>query len=147
MIMNEDSDMARLYREAYGDIKADKEHDYNESLRIDKKYAYLFDENALKSRMGTEIYNLQVEKPTLEEEILTTEMSDEELDLVYKKYKFMQAENNGMLREIDTETQGFIQNFNAGSATATPIEGEFEKSVKSSLDFRNEIGMIINKKA
>ncbi len=35
VIMNEDSDMARLYREAYGDIKADKEHDYNESLRID----------------------------------------------------------------------------------------------------------------
>jgi hypothetical protein len=32
--MNEDPDMSRLYREAYGDIKAEKEFDYNESKRI-----------------------------------------------------------------------------------------------------------------
>lgn len=43
LIMNEDTDMSRLYREAYGDIKADKEHDYDESVRIDEKYSYLFD--------------------------------------------------------------------------------------------------------
>lgn len=34
VIMNEDPDMSRLYREAYGDIKAEKEFDYNESKRI-----------------------------------------------------------------------------------------------------------------
>lgn len=38
--MNEDADMARLYREAYGDVKAEKEFDYNESKRIHDKYAY-----------------------------------------------------------------------------------------------------------
>ena len=47
VIMNEDTEMSRLYREAYGDIKADKEHDYDESLRIDKKYSYLFDNQTL----------------------------------------------------------------------------------------------------
>ena len=31
VIMQEDPEMSRLYREAYGDIKAEKEHDYNES--------------------------------------------------------------------------------------------------------------------
>jgi hypothetical protein len=145
VIMNEDSDMARLYREAYGDIKADKEHDYNESLRIDKKYSYLYDKKSLYNKMGTEKYNLQEEKPTLEEEILTSEMSDEELDLVYKKYKFMQAENQGKLREIETEAQEFIQNFNAGSAKSS--QNEFEHSVRTSADFKNEIGLILNKKA
>jgi hypothetical protein len=29
--MQDDADMARLYKEAYGDIKAEKEHDYNEA--------------------------------------------------------------------------------------------------------------------
>jgi hypothetical protein len=51
---------------------------------------------------------LQVEKPTLEEEILTSELSDEALDLVYKRYKFMQAENTGMMREIDVEAKEFV---------------------------------------
>ena len=34
LIMNEDPEMSRLYREAYGDIKADKESDYDEATRI-----------------------------------------------------------------------------------------------------------------
>lgn len=118
LIMNEDTDMSRLYREAYGDIKADKEHDYDESVRIDEKYAYLFDKQTLLTKKPTDKYNLQVEKPTLEEEILTSEMSDEALDLVYKRYKFMQAENTGMMREIDVEAKEFVQNFNAGQAKA-----------------------------
>ena len=58
VIMNEDTEMSRLYREAYGDIKADKEHDYDESLRIDKKYSYLFDNQTLQGRKGTDKYNL-----------------------------------------------------------------------------------------
>ncbi len=71
-------------------------------------------------------------------------MSDEELDLVYKKYKFMQAENQGMLREIETEAQEFIQNFSAGNARTS--QNEFEQSVRSSTDFKNELGLILNKK-
>jgi len=47
VIMQEDPEMSRLYREAYGDIKAEKEHDYNEALRIHEKYAYLYDKKNL----------------------------------------------------------------------------------------------------
>jgi hypothetical protein len=145
--MNEDTEMSRLYREAYGDIKADKEHDYNESLRIDKKYSYLFDNQTLKGRKGTDKYNVQEEKPTLEEEILSSEMSDEALDLVYKRYKFMQAENTGKLREIDVEAKDFVQNFSSGSAKVSSTDGDFERSVRSTFDFRNQLGLILNKKA
>ena len=81
--------MARLYREAYGDIKAEKEHDYNESLRIHEKYAYLFDKKSLVDKVPTSKYDLQNERPTAEEEVLTTELSDAELDLLYKRYKFI----------------------------------------------------------
>lgn len=40
VIMNEDPEMAQLYRDAYSDIKADKEFDYNEANRIYDKYNY-----------------------------------------------------------------------------------------------------------
>ena len=87
--MDEDADMARLYREAYGDVKADKEKDYTESIRLHDKYAYLFDRKTLDRKMASDKYNLAQEKETIEEEMLTTELSDEELDLVYKRYKIM----------------------------------------------------------
>lgn len=87
--MQEDPEMSRLYREAYGDIKAEKEHDINESQRIHEKYAYLFDKNSLTGKVPTSTYDLQNERPTPEEEILTTELSDAELDLLYKRYKFI----------------------------------------------------------
>ena len=127
MIMNEDTEMSRLYREAYGDIKADKEHDYDESVRIDEKYNYLFDKQSLHSKKPTEKYDVQNEKPTPEEEILTSEMSDEALDLVYKRYKFMQAENAGKLREIDVEAKEFVQNYNAGQAKAQNVAGDADR--------------------
>jgi hypothetical protein len=56
--MSEDPEMARLYREAYGDIKAEKEHDYNEALRIHEKYAYLFQKNSLNDKVPTNRYDL-----------------------------------------------------------------------------------------
>jgi hypothetical protein len=83
----------------------------------------------------------------MEEEILTSEMSDEALDLVYKRYKFMQAENTGKLREIDVEAKDFVQNFSAGSAKVATTDGDFERSVRSTFDFRNQLGLILNKKA
>ena len=85
--------MSRLYREAYGDIKSEKEHEYNEAQRIHDKYAYLFDQNSLENKVPTSKYDVQNERPTPEEEMLTTELSDEELDLLYKRYKFAQKEN------------------------------------------------------
>jgi hypothetical protein len=35
--------------------------------------------------------------------MLTTEMSDEELDLVYKRYKIMQLTNDETIAEIEEE--------------------------------------------
>jgi hypothetical protein len=116
VIMSEDDDMARLYQEAYGDVKADKEHDYNESVRIHDKYSYLYDRDSLDDKVPTNKYNVQDEKPTIEEEIMTTELSDEELDLVYKRYKLMQAENNDFMRDADEEANELIQKYNANAA-------------------------------
>ena len=43
----EDAEMARLYREAYGDIKKDKEYDYDEADRIQARFDYLKDSKSL----------------------------------------------------------------------------------------------------
>lgn len=95
--------MARLYREAYGDIKKDKEFDYDEADRIYNRFDYLKDGKSLQNRMPSEQYNVTNEQPTIEEELFTTELSEEELDLVYKRYKVMQGQNLDRLREVDEE--------------------------------------------
>lgn len=51
VIMDEDADMSRLYREAYGDIRADKEADYDEAVRIQEKYGYLHDGKTLDKKL------------------------------------------------------------------------------------------------
>ena len=61
VILDEDQDMSKLYREAYGDIKAEKEAEYNEAQRIHDKYAYLYDKNTLDSKAPTKKYDLHNE--------------------------------------------------------------------------------------
>ena len=144
VIMQEDPEMARLYREAYGDIKAEKEHDYNESLRIHDKYAYLFDKKALDGKVPTSKYDLQNERPTAEEEMLTTELSDVELDLIYKRYKFMQSENKDSMEEIDEEARALVAKFQQGEARAP---SDPEKILRSPNELANELGLMMNKRA
>lgn len=43
----------------------------------------------MNNKILSEKYNLMKEEKTLEEEVLTTELSDHELDLMYKRYKLM----------------------------------------------------------
>lgn len=142
--MNEDPDMSRLYREAYGDIKAEKEHDYNESKRIHDKYSYIFDGKSLKSKIPTDKYSLKTDENSVNDEVFTTELSDEGLDLVYKRYKILQAENSDVMREVDEEAREFIQNFNAGKAKQGD---DAERQVRSPVEFENELGLILNKRA
>jgi len=57
-VTQEDPEMARLYREAYGDIKNDKEFDYNEADRIFERFDYLKDGKSLKNKVASENYNV-----------------------------------------------------------------------------------------
>lgn len=58
VIMDQDSEMARLYREAYGDIQREKEADETEANRIHDKYAYLYDGKTLENRKPSQRYDL-----------------------------------------------------------------------------------------
>jgi hypothetical protein len=144
VILDEDADMGRLYQEAYGDVKADKEADYNEAVRLQEKYSY--NKHGLGGRKESEKYNLaeREKRPeTVEEEMLTTEMSDEGLDLIYKRYKLMQWENDTAMRDAEGEAYELVQSFNAGNARSE----DGEKGINTPLDLQNELGQILNKKA
>lgn len=143
VIMDEDPEMARLYREAYGDIKADKEADEDLANRIHDKYDYLNDGKTLNRRKETNRYNLHEEKDTFEEELMTTELSDEGLDLLYKRYKVMQYQNSDALRDIETEAYELVQQFNAGTAKHADESG---RSMRSPNDLQNQLGQLLNKK-
>ena len=41
--------MALLYREAFGDIKKDKEADYDEADRVFEKFSYMKDQYSLRN--------------------------------------------------------------------------------------------------
>lgn len=110
--MDEDAEMAKLYREAYGDIKADKEADYNEAVRIHDKYSYQKRGEGVKGSA----FDLSEEKKSLEEEMLTTELSDEGLDLIYKRYKMMKWDNSDALRDLDEEAAELFSQYNSGLA-------------------------------
>ena len=83
-----------------------------------------------------------MEKQELEEEILTTELSDEELDLIYKKYKLLQWRNSDKLKDINQEAYDLAQSFGAGTART----GEDDHKIRSPIELQNEIGMVLNKK-
>lgn len=143
VLMDEDPDMARLYREAYGDIKLEKEADEDLANRIHDKYDYLNDDKTLNRRKPTDRYNLHVEKDTFEEELMTTELSDEGLDLLYKRYKVMQNQNSDALKDIETEAYELVQQFNAGTAKHADESG---RSMRSPYDLQNQLGLLLNKK-
>lgn len=59
--MNTDPEMAQLYRDAYQDIKKEKELDENEANRIFDKYNYLFHNDYKDGVKYSEKYDLSKE--------------------------------------------------------------------------------------
>jgi hypothetical protein len=97
-ILNNDPEMAELYRETYQEIKNDKEYEEHEANRIDNKYKFLEDGEYKIDN----IYNPELDLPEIQksdEEAITTELSDTELDYVYKRYKLLQKETTNTAEE------------------------------------------------
>lgn len=87
-IIDKDSEMAELYRETYQEIKADKEYEEHEANRLYNKYKYLDSAEYTENRMYQPQYDL-AEIENEKDDSLTTEMSDTELDYLYKRHKLL----------------------------------------------------------
>jgi hypothetical protein len=68
------------------------------------------------NKVYSEKYDMTKEEKTLEEEIITTELSDEELDLMYKRYKVLTTEIEEEVGSIDDQVKALIQQFKGGKA-------------------------------
>lgn len=98
--------MSRLYRETYEDIKNEKEYEENEANRVYNKYHYLFDDDYKIHTKYSEMYDLGKEEKGDLDEIISTEMSDEETDYIYQRYKVMLYENKVSMEDIDEKAEG-----------------------------------------
>ena len=114
--MNDDPEMARIYQEAYSEIKHDREKEYTEILRIKGKYDYIFDENAMTDKKISDRYTLDPDPQDIEEEMMSTELSDPEYDLIYKRYKMAHYEHKVSVEEIEEEARDLKINFFLGKA-------------------------------
>jgi hypothetical protein len=63
---------------------------------------------------------------------------------MYKRYKFMQAENLEDMKEIDEEARNLVSKFQAGEARS-PFDKE--KVIRNPNDLANDLGLMMNKRA
>ena len=77
--------------------------DETDANRIHEKYAYLYDEKQTKNKLVTDKYNLAKKENQIDDEVYSTELSDMDLDITYKRYKNMQKMNKASMDDIQDE--------------------------------------------
>lgn len=87
--MNNDSMTAQIYQGTYSNVKDDAELESKELKALHDKYDYVYDKERMKDKLPTEWYDLQ-ELDDAEDVQYSTDFTDEENDLVYKRYKMQQ---------------------------------------------------------
>ena len=106
VIMNNDPEMAEMYRDTYNDIKNEKESYYNQAARIHNKYSYLDDEEFMSDKKPNKYGDiLKSDRSDAEEPYFSTDMTDDELDLIYKRYKMLQFANKTRQKDLDEEAE------------------------------------------
>jgi hypothetical protein len=109
--MNEDPEMSELYRDAYQSIKNEKEFEYNESNRIHERFAYQMEGD--QNYAGVKVDEKYIfKREDLEDEYYTTELTDQELDIVYKRYKALQNETIHEMEDLDNEADKLMHELN-----------------------------------
>lgn len=142
MVLNEDPEMAKLYQEVYGDFKADREREYDQISRVHERFDYLYEKGTLDNKVPTQKFNPTIEQPEVEEELWTTELSDQALDLIYKRYKLMTTDVKRTIEDIDEEALWMQDRFKLGLTIND--KGFRTKSVEV---LKNEINNLYEKKA
>jgi hypothetical protein len=85
----------------YEDIKNDKEADEIEANRLYDKYTYVVEKDKQRFTKYSDQYDLTLKKETEQEEIYSTDLSDPEADLIYKRYKAWKDDIKEDAEEID----------------------------------------------
>jgi hypothetical protein len=82
-----DPKMSHLYRESFNKIKVDKEIDEILADGLHEKYDYLKDGDYKEMMEENNEFDPTLHDKDFEDELYTTDMSDYESDMIYKRYK------------------------------------------------------------
>jgi len=139
-LLDSNSGLAKKYKEIYEDIKNDKEADEIEANRLYDKYSYIVENDRKRFTKYSEEYDLTQKKETPEEEIFTTDLSDAESDLIYKRYKAWKDDIKEDAEEIQEKMESLTQTFRLKKGM---LDG---KRVRNFDQYKNEMYKLANRK-
>ena len=90
--MKEDSDIAELYQETLYNTRVEKEADQKRIADIHDRFDELKDPDIKRNKDHSELFDLKEQVPCTEDDVATTEFSDEEANLFYRRYKIAHYE-------------------------------------------------------
>ena len=141
-VIDNDPNLSELYRETYSDIKTLKEHDENEANRVYEKFDFLKDPNNYKhNNVYMEQYDV-IDEQNEEEKVISTDLTDTDLDLMYKRYKMLQIEVEEHQDDQAEEKRLLIEQFKYN----TKIEDQkLDEKPSSYFDLKNKLYMMEEK--
>jgi len=89
MIMNDDPEVASLYREVFDEVKFEKEEDEIETKRVHDRFDYLYDRNdeSMGLNLKNKKYHVEDFKKKEDELLTETDLSEPLLEDIYSRYK------------------------------------------------------------
>lgn len=100
-VMDNDPDVAELYRDTMTQLKIDKESDYDNLTRIHDRFDYFKDPDNMYNKQGSK-HDLEDKNYNSDEDAITaSEFSDPEEQLLYVRYKIMKNMNKNATEDDD----------------------------------------------
>ena len=109
-IMNESSEYAEMYQEAYQQEKLDQEYEWQKVDDAHTRFDYFKDDKKMQNKVKDPRYDLTGPIVT-EDEYMTTDIDDSDIDgqdrEIYRKYKAVQSINKEEVKDMDEEFKKF----------------------------------------
>jgi len=103
LVIGNDPEMATLYQDSIYQAQLDVNQDYNRELAYSERFDYLNDKDAMKGKIKSSKYDYKNEPNIEEDDLLTTELTDEAENEFYIRYKVAKQ------KEVDINEAGRIE--------------------------------------
>ena len=120
-MMSGDAKLAVLYKDTFTQVKLEKEHDYNNLKRIHDQFDYFKDQDKMYGKPKSR-HDLKDDEYQTEDDIMSTELSDEEANELYKRYKLAMHEVTESREALEEKEEKMIMQM---QQTEKEAEGAF----------------------
>ena len=120
--MNENSEFAEMYQEAYQQEKLDQEYEWQKVEDAHTRFDYFKDNRKMHNKVKDKRYDL-TKAQCSDDEYMTTDLDDSDIDPadseIYRKYKAVQSINKEEVKDMDEELKKFHRSAKAWAAGDT----------------------------